>query len=400
MPYLKSLLIAFVCCTSALAQTSENHSIARQWNEVLLEGIRNDQARPTVHARNLFHSSLIMFDALAVYDENAEPFILGENYNGVEVPFYGVVLASGDEATVLIEEAINYGMFRLISHRFENSPGADYTLGLAEQLFVENGGDPNYISVDYITDGGAALGNFLASTIIDIGLQDGSNEEKDVITCEIIDTGPGIEPDLMMKVFQPFFSTKSAGKGSGLGLSMVLGFIKQSGGHVAVSSVVGEGTTVDLFLPRGTNINTSSEYHFTDGKEENSGELVGGSETVLIVDDESAVRETLTSLLSSLGYRTLQASSADSAIKQLITDSDVELVITDIVMPGINGFELAQQVHVCFPQIKILYCSGFATEAIMKGGNTPNINHILSKPYRISDLAHSVRRLLDDTSEQ
>ena len=222
----------------------------------------------------------------------------------------------------------------------------------------------------------------------------------DYIRISVRDFGIGMSPVLIEQVFEPFFSTKSAGKGSGLGLSMVLGFIKQSGGHVAVSSVVGEGTTVDLFLPRGTNINTSSEYHFTDGKEENSGELVGGSETVLIVDDESAVRETLTSLLSSLGYRTLQASSADSAIKQLITDSDVELVITDIVMPGINGFELAQQVHVCFPQIKILYCSGFATEAIMKGGNTPNINHILSKPYRISDLAHSVRRLLDDTSEQ
>ena len=178
MPYLKSLLLALICCTSAFAQTSVNHSIARQWNEVLLEGIRNDQARPTVHARNLFHSSLIMFDALAVYDENAEPFLLGDNYNGVEAPFYGVVPASGDEATALIEEAINYGMFRLISHRFENSPGSDYTLGLAEELFIEHSGDPNYTSLDYITDGGAALGNFLASTIIEIGLQDGSNEEN------------------------------------------------------------------------------------------------------------------------------------------------------------------------------------------------------------------------------
>lgn len=178
MPYLKLFFIALFITSSALAQTSSEQSIARQWNEVLLEAIRNDQARPTVHARNLFHSSIIMFDALAAYDENTEPFILGNSFNGVEVLFYGVVPVSSEDAMPIIEEAINYGMFRLISHRFANSPGSEYTLELAEELFLEQGGEPQYTSVDYITDGGAALGNFLASKIIELGLQDGSNESN------------------------------------------------------------------------------------------------------------------------------------------------------------------------------------------------------------------------------
>jgi hypothetical protein len=179
MPFLKSLIFALFFCSSAFGQTTANHSIARQWNEVLLEAIRNDLARPTVHARNLFHSSIIMFDALAVYDENAEPFLLGNTFNGIEYPFYGVVQASGDEATQLIEEAINYGMYRLLTHRFQNSPGAEYSLSLVEEVFLENGGVIEFTSVDYITDGGASLGNFLAYQIIEMGLQDGSNEVND-----------------------------------------------------------------------------------------------------------------------------------------------------------------------------------------------------------------------------
>ena len=176
MPYLKSLLIALLFYSSALAQTLEEHSIARQWNEVLLEAIRHDLARPTVHARNLFHSSAIMFEALAVYDENLESYFLGNTIGGFETPFYGVSPASEQEATALVEEAINYGLYRLVSHRFSNSPGADFTQELAQNVFIDNGGDPDYTSLDYISDGGAALGNYIAQKIIEFGLQDGSNE--------------------------------------------------------------------------------------------------------------------------------------------------------------------------------------------------------------------------------
>ncbi len=179
MPSLKSLLVGLLFCSTAIAYSQNDHSIARQWNEVLLEGIRHDQARPTVHARNLFHSSIVMFDAIAVYDVNMEPFLLGATWGGHTIPFYGVVPPSSQEESIeLSEAAINYAMYRLINHRFENSPGGEYTLGLAHDLFVANGGDPDYTSPDYITDGGAALGNYLAQEIIEFGLQDGSNEAE------------------------------------------------------------------------------------------------------------------------------------------------------------------------------------------------------------------------------
>lgn len=166
-------------CTFASAQTSPEHSIARQWNEVLLEAIRNDQARPTVHARNLFHSSIVMFDAFAVYDENAEPYLLGCEWGDYSVPFYGVDEIEDETLAIeKVEEAINYSMYRLLRHRFANSPSSEYVLGIIEDLFLEHGGDPNYTSTDYITDGGAALGNFLADKMIEFGLQDGSNEEN------------------------------------------------------------------------------------------------------------------------------------------------------------------------------------------------------------------------------
>ena len=176
MPYLKSLLSALLLCSSVFAQTSEEESVARQWNEVLLEAIRHDQARPTIHARNLFHSSALMFEALAVYDENVENYLLGNTLNDFEFPFYGVSPANEQESVVLVEEAINYGMYRLVTHRFASSPGADFTQDLALDVFLENGGDPEYASLDYISDGGAALGNYIAQKIIEFGLQDGSNE--------------------------------------------------------------------------------------------------------------------------------------------------------------------------------------------------------------------------------
>ena len=111
MPSLKSLLVGLLFCSTAIAYSQNDHSIARQWNEVLLEGIRHDQARPTVHARNLFHSSIVMFDAIAVYDVNAEPFLLGATWGGHTIPFYGVVPPSSQEESIeLSEVAINYAM--------------------------------------------------------------------------------------------------------------------------------------------------------------------------------------------------------------------------------------------------------------------------------------------------
>ena len=175
----KSHIIALFCLllfvADASAQTTQ--SIARQWNEVLLEAIRKDKARPTVHARNLFHSSVVMFDAFAVYDEEAEPFLLDGGWGDYEIEFFGVgFVEAGVEREELIEEAINYSMYRLLTHRFAESPGAEVSLAEIEALFLNHGGELDYTSMDYISDGGGALGNFLAFNMIAFGLQDGSNE--------------------------------------------------------------------------------------------------------------------------------------------------------------------------------------------------------------------------------
>ena len=137
MPFIKSLTNLLLCsvlmCTSAFAQTDPEHSIARQWNEVLLEAIRNDQARPTVHARNLFHSSIVMFDAFAVYDENAVPYLLGCEWVDFSVPFYGVDEIEDENLAIeKVEEAINYSMYRLLSHRFAESPNVEYVQEIIE----------------------------------------------------------------------------------------------------------------------------------------------------------------------------------------------------------------------------------------------------------------------------
>ncbi|MEO0728155.1 MAG: MopE-related protein [Bacteroidota bacterium] len=153
------------------------HSVAREWNEALLEAIRNDFARPTVHARNLFHTSVAMYDAWAVYDEEAETFFLGKDVGGYECPF--TTVAAPDDIEEAREEAISYAAYRLLVHRFQNSPGAFLTINRLNVLFNNLGYDASFTSVDYETGPPAALGNYIAQELIAFGRQDGSNEEFD-----------------------------------------------------------------------------------------------------------------------------------------------------------------------------------------------------------------------------
>jgi len=155
-------------------QAGEEHSVARLWSEQLLAAIRTDFARPTVHARNLFHTSVAMYDAWAVYDDTAAPFLLNQRRGGFPCPFDGVPDPLDVEAAR--EEAISYAAYRLLTHRFANSPGAEASLPRMDSLFVALGYDPALTSIDYRTGDPAALGNFIANRIIAFGLQDGSNE--------------------------------------------------------------------------------------------------------------------------------------------------------------------------------------------------------------------------------
>ena len=153
------------------------HSVARDWNEELLGAIRNDFARPTVHARNLFHSAVVIYDAWALFDDEAETFFLGKSFGSYTAVFNGIQVPADKETA--IHEVMSYAMYRLLNHRFVNSPGVAASKQSFSDLFTGYGYDKNFISTDYSSGSYAALGNYLANEIIAFGLQDGSNEQND-----------------------------------------------------------------------------------------------------------------------------------------------------------------------------------------------------------------------------
>ena len=172
----RKLYICLLLFCSASANSSAQHSIARQWNETLLEAIRNDFARPTVHARNLFHTSIAMYDLWAVYDSKAEPFLLGKTVGEYTNVFDGISAPNDIEAAR--SEAISYAAYRLLKHRFQNSPSTN-TDSLLNELFINLGYDSLYVDTDYSSGSPAALGNFMAQSLIEFGQQDHSNEVND-----------------------------------------------------------------------------------------------------------------------------------------------------------------------------------------------------------------------------
>lgn len=208
----------------------------------------------------------------------------------------------------------------------------------------------------------------------------------------ISDTGTGISEDIIGKVFEPFFTTKKKGRGTGLGLSMVYGFIKQSAGHIGIYSEADEGTTVRLYLPRAR----------SEIKARHESELppdVGGSEAILAVEDDAAVREYAVNVLEALGYSVQTASSGKRALELLQQGIECDLLFTDVVMPGgMSGRELADQAFALRPGLKVLFTSGYTENAIVHHGRLDAGVHLLSKPYRRDELARRVRRVLDQDS--
>ncbi|WP_222440838.1 ATP-binding protein [Siccirubricoccus deserti] len=209
----------------------------------------------------------------------------------------------------------------------------------------------------------------------------------DYVVLEITDSGTGMAPEVLARAFEPFFTTKEVGKGTGLGLSMVFGFAKQSGGHVKIYSEVGHGTTVRLFLPR-TADETAGNTTAASGKET---PLPRGRETVLVVEDNEKLRMVLLRQLTELGYTVLEAEDAREALALLGTDRPVDLLMTDIVMPGgMNGWELAKEAARLRPGLKALYTSGFPNAAFDSGA-LPEGALLLGKPYRTAQLARLLR---------
>jgi len=220
----------------------------------------------------------------------------------------------------------------------------------------------------------------------------GSNSEVaagNYVMIAVSDPGCGIAADHLDRVFEPFFTTKEVGKGTGLGLSMVYGFIRQSNGHIKVYSEVGHGTTVKIYLPQATG---SAQPLAEDSSRAC---IVGGDEAVLIVEDDVLVRKYVVTQVQSLGYRTLAASNASEALTIIDEGEQIDLLFTDVVMPGpINGRQLAIEALNRRPSLKVLYTSGYTKNAMIHHGHLDTEVLLLAKPYRKADLAKMIRTAL------
>jgi PAS domain S-box-containing protein len=210
----------------------------------------------------------------------------------------------------------------------------------------------------------------------------------------VSDTGSGMTPDILEKVFEPFFSTKGEGKGSGLGLSMVYGFVKQSGGHVNIYSEPGHGTTIKLYLPRA--MEREDVEVVSD-----AGPITGGTETVLVVEDDAEVRATVVEMLTDLGYRVLKAVDAASALVVIESGVPIDLLFTDVVMPGtLKSPELARKARERLPDIAVLFTSGYTENSIVHGGRLDAGLELLSKPYTREALARKFRHVLSNQRQR
>lgn len=215
-------------------------------------------------------------------------------------------------------------------------------------------------------------------------------EPGEYVAVSVTDSGCGIEPEILKRVFEPFFTTKESGKGSGLGLAMVHSFAEQSGGIATIESKVGHGTTVQIFLPRSREAQVEREDTIV------SKAAPGGSETILVVEDDADLRETVVTALSQLGYRALQAANAAAAIRILSGPEKIDLLFTDVMMPGgMLGPALAKRARELRPDIEVLFTTGYAETTVLASTAGLSSSDVIYKPYRNEDLAMRIRYVLD-----
>lgn len=212
------------------------------------------------------------------------------------------------------------------------------------------------------------------------------------VVIAVTDTGEGMPKHIQERVFEPFYTTKEPGKGTGLGLSMVYGFVKQSGGHIKIYSEEGQGTTIKIYLPRLlSDTSDQEESQLTQGLETSP-----SAETILVVEDDDDVRAYTVECLRELGYRVLEAHDGPSALRLLERqDEPVDLLFTDVVMPGMSGRELSDEARKRQPHLRVLYTSGYTRNAIVHGGRLDAGVEMIAKPFTYAALAQKVRDVLD-----
>nr|WP_217437550.1 ATP-binding protein [Pseudomonas lini] len=270
---------------------------------------------------------------------------------------------------------------------------------LDEQLWVAEA-DPNQLESallnlvlnarDAMPDGGKLLVK-TSNQHLDTGFTEAHSnlQPGDYIVLSVTDTGCGMPQSTINRAFDPFFTTKPIGQGTGLGLSMIYGFSKQSGGHVSIQSEVGKGTTVSLFLPRfsgellqDTQVDAQHAPYARDG------------ETVLIVEDDPAVRVLVSAVLSELGYALVEAGDADSAVPILDSGQRIDLLISDVGLPGMNGRQLAEIGRQYRPDLKVLFITGYAEHAAVRGGFLDPGMQMITKPFTFDLLTAKVREMI------
>jgi PAS domain S-box-containing protein len=203
----------------------------------------------------------------------------------------------------------------------------------------------------------------------------------------VSDTGTGIPAANLDRVFDPFFTSKGLGKGTGLGLSMVYGFVKQSAGHIKIYSEEGHGTTIKMYLPPAAAVAPATQTGTIST-------ILGGDETILVVEDDKMVRDYVLTQLHSLGYVTLDAANATEALAIVRDGRAFDLLFTDVIMPGLNGRQLAEEIQKVRPELKVLFTSGYTENAIIHHGRLDEGVLLLAKPYRKSDMATMIRKAL------
>jgi CheY-like chemotaxis protein len=214
------------------------------------------------------------------------------------------------------------------------------------------------------------------------------------VLMSVTDSGTGMARETIDKAFEPFFTTKETGKGTGLGLSQVYGFMKQSGGHVKIYSEIGEGTTVNLYLPRH---HSAEEIEQAD---EPSGSDRGNGETVLVVEDDDGVRQYASEILRDLNYQILEARDAASALRLLDAEKPFDLLLTDVVLPGKNGRELATEIENRRPGVKVIFMTGYSRNAIVHHGRLDPGTELITKPLIEGVLARKIRQVLDGPAQR
>ena len=244
---------------------------------------------------------------------------------------------------------------------------------------------------DAMRNGGELVIETAAVPAAEVAAQEGTLARGDYVAISVTDTGTGMPPEVIARAFDPFFTTKPLGQGTGLGLSMIYGFAKQSGGEVRIASAVGRGTTVSLYLPCH-----DGELE-EDGAEAEAGQaaLPASRATILVVDDEAPIRTLLRDLLENLGYSVLDAEHGAAGLEILRSGRRINLVVSDIGLPGgMNGRQMVEAARADRPDLKVIFITGYAEQAVLPPGMARPDTQIINKPFRLDTVLERIRLML------